>query len=40
MDEDIIKSLLEILDTHNHLVKGFRMARERIQQNTLDEFKF
>ncbi|KAL8115814.1 hypothetical protein AgCh_022349 [Apium graveolens] len=39
VDEDIVQSLLEMLDKHNHLVKGFRMTRERISQNTVDEFR-
>ncbi|XP_074323749.1 uncharacterized protein LOC141660661 [Apium graveolens] len=39
VDEDIVQSLLEMLDKHNHLVKGFRMARERISQNAVDEFR-
>ena len=28
-----------MLDRHNRLVKGFRMARESIAQNALDEFR-
>ncbi|XP_074352694.1 uncharacterized protein LOC141691840 [Apium graveolens] len=39
VDEEIVESLLEILDKHNRLVKGFRMARERISQNPVDEFR-
>ncbi|XP_074355752.1 uncharacterized protein LOC141695404 [Apium graveolens] len=39
VDEDIVQSLLEILDKHNHLVKGFRMACERISQNAVNEFR-
>ncbi|XP_074346354.1 uncharacterized protein LOC141685131 [Apium graveolens] len=39
VDEDIIQSLLEMLDKHNRLVKGFRMARERISHNAVDEFR-
>ncbi|XP_074336530.1 uncharacterized protein LOC141673684 [Apium graveolens] len=39
VDEEIIELLLEMLDKHNHLVKGFYMARERISQNPVDEFR-
>ncbi|XP_074370672.1 uncharacterized protein LOC141711871 [Apium graveolens] len=39
VDEDIVQSLLEMLDKHNRLVKGFRMAREIISQNAVDEFR-
>ncbi|XP_074359006.1 uncharacterized protein LOC141698233 [Apium graveolens] len=39
VDEEIVESLLEMLDKHNRLVKGFRMARERISQNPVDEFR-
>ncbi|XP_074352540.1 uncharacterized protein LOC141691675 [Apium graveolens] len=39
VDEEIVESLLEMLDKHNCLVKGFRMARERISQNLVDEFR-
>ncbi|XP_074347204.1 uncharacterized protein LOC141686038 [Apium graveolens] len=39
VNEEIIQSLLHILDEHNRLVKGFRMARERVRQNAVDEFK-
>ncbi|KAL8133283.1 hypothetical protein AgCh_008660 [Apium graveolens] len=39
VDEDIVQSLLEILDKHNRLVKVFRMAHERISQNAVDEFR-
>ncbi|XP_074341801.1 uncharacterized protein LOC141679192 [Apium graveolens] len=37
--EEIVQSLLHTLDEHNRLVKGFRMARERVRQNAVDEFK-
>ncbi|KAL8133744.1 hypothetical protein AgCh_008982 [Apium graveolens] len=37
--EDIVQSLLEILDKHNRLVKDFRMTRERISQNAVDKFR-
>ncbi|XP_074378692.1 uncharacterized protein LOC141720243 [Apium graveolens] len=39
VDEEIVELLLEMLDKHNRLVKGFRMARERISQNPVDEFR-
>ncbi|XP_074337758.1 uncharacterized protein LOC141674957 [Apium graveolens] len=39
VNEEIIQSLLHMLDEHNRLVKGFRMARERVRQNAVDEFK-
>ncbi|XP_074377243.1 uncharacterized protein LOC141718757 [Apium graveolens] len=38
VDEGIVQSLLEMLDKYNRLVKGFRMARERIEHNAVDEF--
>ncbi|XP_074360556.1 uncharacterized protein LOC141700767 [Apium graveolens] len=39
VDEDIVQFLLEMLDEHNHLVKGFYMAHERISKNAVDEFR-
>ncbi|XP_074373859.1 uncharacterized protein LOC141714226 [Apium graveolens] len=39
VNEEIVQSLLHMLDEHNRLVKGFRMARERVRQNAVDEFK-
>ncbi|XP_074323833.1 uncharacterized protein LOC141660743 [Apium graveolens] len=39
VDEGIVQSLLEMLDEPNRLVKDFRMAREWIQQNAVDEFR-
>ncbi|XP_074327944.1 uncharacterized protein LOC141665858 [Apium graveolens] len=39
VDEDIVQSLLEMLDKLNRLVKGFRMTRERISQNAVEEFR-
>ncbi|XP_074326855.1 uncharacterized protein LOC141664801 [Apium graveolens] len=39
VDEDIVQSLLEMLDKYNRLVKGFCMVRERISQNAVDEFR-
>lgn len=39
IDQEIVESLLQMLDEHNKLVKGFRMARDRVQHNAVDEFK-
>ncbi|XP_074328080.1 uncharacterized protein LOC141665994 [Apium graveolens] len=39
VNEEIVQVLLHMLDEHNKLVKGFRMARERVRQNAVDEFK-
>ncbi|XP_074336448.1 uncharacterized protein LOC141673594 [Apium graveolens] len=39
VNEEIVQSLLHMLDEHNRLVKGFCMARERVRQNAVNEFK-
>ncbi|XP_074323776.1 uncharacterized protein LOC141660687 [Apium graveolens] len=39
VNEEIVQSLLHMLDEHNRLVKGFCIARERVSQNAVDEFK-
>ncbi|XP_074336915.1 uncharacterized protein LOC141674090 [Apium graveolens] len=39
VNEEIVQSLLHMLDQHNRLVKGFHRARERVRQNVVDEFK-
>ncbi|XP_074324033.1 uncharacterized protein LOC141660955 [Apium graveolens] len=39
VNEEIVRSLMHMLDEHNRLVKDFRIARERVRQNAVDEFK-
>ncbi|XP_074327785.1 uncharacterized protein LOC141665699 [Apium graveolens] len=39
VDPDIVEELLEMLDKNNKLVKAFRMARNRFENEELDEFK-
>ncbi|XP_074374596.1 uncharacterized protein LOC141715007 [Apium graveolens] len=39
VDPDIVEELLGMLDKNNELVKAFRMARNRFENEDLDEFK-
>ncbi|XP_074355904.1 uncharacterized protein LOC141695565 [Apium graveolens] len=39
VDPDIVEELLSMLDKNNELVKTFRMARNRFENEDLDEFK-
>ncbi|XP_074341985.1 uncharacterized protein LOC141679383 [Apium graveolens] len=39
VDPDIVEELLGMLDKNNELVKAFRMARNRFENEELDEFK-
>ncbi|XP_074323398.1 uncharacterized protein LOC141660318 [Apium graveolens] len=39
VDPDIVEELLSMLDKNNELVKAFRMARNRFENEDLDEFK-
>ncbi|KAL8155902.1 hypothetical protein AgCh_001090 [Apium graveolens] len=39
VDPELVEELLAMLDKNNQLVKAFRMARNRFENNDLDEFK-
>lgn len=39
VDPDIVESLLTMLDQNNKLVQHFRMARDRFENNDLEDFK-
>lgn len=38
-DENIVKGLLEMLDEHNVLVKSFRMARDRFENQHIKDVR-
>jgi hypothetical protein len=37
-NEDIVRSLIQMLDTHNPIVQLFRTARERLSENSDDQY--
>jgi len=37
-NEDIVRSLIQMLDTHNPIVKLFRTTRERLSENSYDQY--
>lgn len=39
VDQEIVESLLQMLDKYNRLVRCFRMAKERVRDNHMEEFK-
>ena len=39
LDPEIVEGILQMLDKHNKLAKGFRMARDRFNMEEPDEFK-
>ncbi|XP_074322869.1 uncharacterized protein LOC141659841 [Apium graveolens] len=39
VDPELVEELLAMLDKNNQLLKAFRMARDRFENNDLDEFK-